>query len=69
MEDLKLIKNNFPHTEFHYFYFLSLIIIPFVKFPIFKGLTRFINRIDKLLNKIFPFIKKYNWVIIIEITA
>ena len=69
MEDLKLIKNNFRHTKFHYFYFLSLITIPFLKFPIFKGLTRFINRIDKLLNKIFPFIKKYNWVTIIEITA
>ena len=69
INDLELIKEHFPLTKFHYFYFLSLITIPFVKFPIFKGLIRFINRIDKLLNKIFPFIKKYNWVIIIEITA
>ena len=69
INDLKLIKNNFPHTKFHYFYFLSLITLPFVKFPFFKGLNSFVNRIDKLLNKIFPFIKRYNWVSIIEITA
>lgn len=69
IKDLKLIKYNFPHTKFHYFYFLSLITIPFVKFPLIKGLTSFINRIDKLLNKIFPFIKRYNWITIIEIKA
>ena len=69
INDLELIKEHFPLTKFHYFYFFSLITIPFVKFSLFKGLTIYINSIDKLLNKIFPFIKKYNWVIIIEITA
>ena len=69
INDLELIKNNFPHTEFHYFYFLSLMTLPFVKFPFFKGLISFVNRIDKFLNKNFSFIKRYNWVSIIEITA
>ena len=68
-KDLELIKEYFPLTKFHYFYFLSLITIPIVKFPLFKSLISFINFIDEILNKTFPFIKKYNWVTIIEITS
>ena len=68
IKDLKLIKSYFPHTKFHYFYFLSLIAIPLVKFPLFNRLTIFIKSIDELLNKICPIIKRYNWITIIEIS-
>jgi len=69
IKDLELIKEHFPLTKFHYFYFLSLITIPIVKIPFFNRLISLINCVDELLNKMFPFIKKYNWVTIVEITA
>ncbi len=67
--DLTLIKNIFPNTTLHYFYLFSLFTLPFVKFPFMKGFSSFLIQIDKLLNKIFPFLKKYNWITIIEIQA
>lgn len=69
IEDLKLIKKYFPLSKFHYFHFLSLITIPIVKIPLLNRLIGLINCVDKYLNKIFPFIKKYNWVIIVEIIS
>jgi len=67
--DLTLIKNIFPNTTLHYFYLFSLFTILFVKFPFMKGFSSFLIHIDKLLNRIFPFLKKYNWITIIEIRA
>jgi len=67
IKDLKLVKEYFPLSKFHYFHFLSLITIPIVKIPLFNRLIGLINYVDKYLNKMFPFIKKYNWVVIVEI--
>ena len=66
-EDLILIKNKFPKTRFHYFYLLSLILVPFNKIKILMRLVNLIERVDKSLNKLFPFLNKYNWITVIEI--
>ena len=55
-EDLKLIKNEFPNTRFHYFYLLSLILVPFNKIKVFMRLVNLIEHVDKSLNKLFPFL-------------
>ena len=68
VEDLKLIENNFPNTRFHFFYLFSLISIPFIKFKLFNRLTNMIERLDRYFNRVFPFLQKYNWITVIEIT-
>jgi len=68
VEDLKLIENKFSNTRFHFFYLFSIISIPFIKFKLFNRLTNMIERLDVYLNKVFPFLQKYNWITIIEIT-
>ena len=55
VEDLKLIKNNFPNTRFHFFYLISIIFLPFIKFKLFNKLTNVLERLDVYLNKVFPF--------------
>jgi ubiquinone/menaquinone biosynthesis C-methylase UbiE len=66
--DLKLIENNFPNTRFHFFYLFSLISMPFIRFKLFNRLTNMMGRLDVYLNKVFPFLQKYNWITVIEIT-
>ena len=68
VKDLKLIENNFPNTRFHFFYLFSLISLLFSKFKLFNRLTKMIERLDIYLNRVFPFLRKYNWITIIEIT-
>ena len=65
IKDLDYIKTIFPKTKFQYFYLLSLIFFPLYKF---KKITKMINKLDEFINKHFSFLKKYNWVTIIEIT-
>jgi len=67
IKDFKIIKQTFPETNFYYFHFFSLLSIIFVKIPILKRLIYFMNVFDKLILKMFPFLKKYFWVTIIEI--
>ncbi len=66
-DDLKKIKSIFPNTNFHYFHLFSIITIPLVKIPFLKWINFLANYFDRLAIKVFPFFKKYCWVIIIEI--
>ena len=66
-EDLRVIKRFFPKTKFYYFYLFSLFCIPFNKISSFERLSNMIERLDKYLNQVFPWLQKYNWITIIEI--
>ena len=67
--DLEMIKSNFSKTKFYYFHFFSLLTIPFVYFPFIKKLIYLTNVIDNRLLKVFPLLKKYYWISIIEIKS
>ena len=67
LEDLKKIKILFPNTKFHYFYLLSIFCIPITKIVLLKGIVNIIEKLDSLLNSTISYLKKYNWIVIIEI--
>ncbi len=58
MEDFKKANNYFEKVENHYFHLMSWIVFPFLRFPGFIYLLRFLEGIEKILLKA-SFLKKY----------
>ena len=69
VKDLEMIKSNFSKTKLYYFHFFSLLTIPLVYFPLLIKLIYLINVIDNKLLKVFPLLKKYCWISIVEIKS
>jgi ubiquinone/menaquinone biosynthesis C-methylase UbiE len=59
LADFKKAKNYFNEIEVHYFHLISWLAFPFLKFSSGKLFLTFLEKIDKLLLTIFPFLKKY----------
>ena len=59
LDDFKKARNYFNEIEIHYFHLISWLAFPFLKFSIGKLFLRFLEKIDKVLLYIFPFLKKY----------
>lgn len=64
IRDFKLMRNYFCKVDINYFHFVSLLVIPFRKLPIFKHLLRAAETVDKMLLKL-PFLKKQAWQVVI----
>ena len=59
MKDFELAKKYFDLEQFYFFHFVSLLTIPLQKLPGGSVASSVANMIDKILFKIFPFLKKY----------
>ncbi|MDD3875963.1 MAG: class I SAM-dependent methyltransferase [Bacteroidales bacterium] len=66
--DLKLIRKHFKNVEIEYFHFFTLLSVPFRNFKFFKNLLNFLFLMDKIFFLVLPFMKKYAWYCIIEIS-
>jgi len=58
-KDLKMAKEYFGKVEVYYFHLISWIAFPFLKFFGVKSFLKLLEKIDKLLLYIFPFLKNY----------
>lgn len=66
--DLENIKKRFSSVQITYSSFLTLCLIPFVKFPFTTSLLRVLSKIDNLLFKV-PFIGMLAWTCVIRASS
>lgn len=64
MRDLRLAKTYFTPEKLFFFHFISLITIPFARFPGGSLLVRIGEGIDTILFALFPFLKRYAFKIV-----
>lgn len=65
VEDIKLAKKYFSNIELNYFHIFTIFAIPFRNFFWFSNLLKMLARIDNIIFRIFPFLKKYSWIMVI----
>lgn len=66
--DFKQIEQVFSKVEVQYFHLTSLILIPMTKVMSVTPFVGIFDSIDKLLFKVFPFIRKQAWSCVITMT-
>lgn len=59
VSDLKAAEKYFPKIETHYFHLISWIAIPFLKYKQGISFLNFLEKIDRKILKLFPFLNKY----------
>lgn len=64
MEDLKKVEKYFNKTETHFFHLVSFIIFPFLNLRGSKFVLRLLEKIDRFLMSVFPFLRKYSFKIV-----
>lgn len=67
VKDIQLAKKFFSDVNVHYFHLTSIVasFVPFI--PIRKTVSKFLDGLDNMLFKIFPSLKRYAWIIVIEL--
>ena len=61
-------NENVEKVNVKYFHILTLLIVPFRNTFLFDFLLQIFNRIDTILMTLIPFVKRYSWVILIELS-
>lgn len=67
LADLKNLAGYFKNTEITYFHLTSLLLIPFYRLRIFKKLLAYTESLDRILFRIFPFLRSQAWIVIIKL--
>ncbi len=62
MGDVRLAQEYFGRVEMKSFYLLSLMGVPFRNATWFPRLRSFLNRADRVLFRLVPFIARYAWI-------
>lgn len=67
IKDIRLAKKFFSEVDVHYFHLTSIMasFVPFIS--IRKTVSKFLNGLDNMLFKLFPSLKRYAWIIVIEL--
>ncbi len=70
VEDLTAFGEFFSEIKIHHFHLLALLAIPFWNIPgLFGVLVSFLDRTDRLLFKLLPFLRKQAWIVVVELTG
>lgn len=64
MKDIEGMRSYFGHIEIKYFHLLTLMAIPFYKFPFAQHLGNFLTQIDQFLFKHTP-LRRYAWQVVL----
>lgn len=64
IEDLKRVENYFGNIQVYFFHLISWMAFPFLRFSLGKKFLRLLEKIDRGLIKIFPFLKRYSFKIV-----
>ena len=65
VKDVKKLSDYFDNVEANYFNLLTLFAIPFAKTNYFKSILNVLTKLDNKFLKIFPFMKRYCWTVIL----
>ncbi|MBT4365748.1 MAG: class I SAM-dependent methyltransferase [Candidatus Latescibacteria bacterium] len=68
MKDIELAKEYFMNVEATFFNLFTLLAVPFRNGRFFKFFLGFLRLIDKNLIFFFPFVKKYTWIVILDLS-
>jgi len=68
IRDIKKAERYFGKVEIRFFHLLALAAAPFHRLARFRLVLNFFNGLDRLLFKLFPFLKKYAWVTVIVLS-
>lgn len=64
--DLDLARRHFREVHVKYYYFLTLLAVPFRRMPFFRGLVRFLDGADQLFFRLIPGARYMAWYILLE---
>ncbi|MBV8363404.1 MAG: class I SAM-dependent methyltransferase [Candidatus Eremiobacteraeota bacterium] len=67
-KDLTYAQDAFAGIDITYYYLTALLALPLVRKPFAKKLVERLNDIDARLFKTFPALRKYAWIIVLELT-
>jgi len=65
-KDIDLARKFFKKVDTEFFHILTFAAIPFRNLPFFDKLVDFLFFCDKVLVRMFPFLKKCSWIVIIH---
>ncbi|MFH1675619.1 MAG: class I SAM-dependent methyltransferase [bacterium] len=65
ISDMKIMRKYFDRIETRFFHFFSLGAYPFRKSKSFEAILNSLGKIDDCTFSIFPFLKKYAWIIVL----
>jgi len=68
IKDLRFAHKFFGTVDFHYFSLFTLLAIPFKNKKAFNSILGFFERLDKAAFKWFPFLKKYSWMVVMDLS-
>ena len=69
VSDLKIMREYFDNVESRFFHFFSLGAYPFRKSKNFESMLNSLMKLDDFAFSIFPFLKKYAWVIVLVLRS
>ncbi len=64
--DLSLAKSYFTDVDLQYYYLTTLVAAPIAKKRFGKAAVDMCNRIDRALFKVFPGLRKFAWMVVME---
>lgn len=65
MRDLELCRRYFGGIETHHFHMFSLLAVPFRNMTFFSGLLASLEKLDQILFKICPPLRRCSWMVIL----
>ncbi len=68
MADIELAKKYFSEVSTDFYHLGTLAAVPFRNTFLFKGLLAMLSATDRAIFTLFPFMRKYAWFCIIELT-
>ena len=69
MSDLELLNEYFDSVDVKFFNMFTIASVPFRNFFFFNKLYKALSILDQLLLKIFPFSKKYFWMVVMTLSS
>lgn len=67
-KDIKLLNKYFENPTICYVHLTTLLSVPLRKMNAYEKVLRFFHKTDDLIFKIFPFMKRYAWYCVIEVS-
>ena len=67
MRDIEEAKKYFIDVKVEHFHIFTLLAVPFRNLFFFEKLLNSLYFVDRSLMHIFPFLKRYSWVVVIDL--
>jgi SAM-dependent methyltransferase len=66
--DFDLLNKMFAKVEIEYFHLTALAMVPFAKYPLAVSVARYLDKLDRLIFKLIPPLRKHAWSCVLILT-